>query len=213
MAGGRRYGVTGDVRNPGRFQEDVDKELAKIGRDMTAAEAAAVPVGAVTPYAGAAAPARWLFCFGQNVSRMTYAALFAALGTTHGAGDGSTTFALPDLRGRAVFGKDNMGGAAASRVTNAVSGITGTTLGAAGGDQTLHQHTHTATSTFTTPAAGSDQILQRDTGAPTLASPAAGAVYSQGLPTVTTTVANAGAGASQNMPPTLVLNYIIYAGA
>ena len=46
----------------------------------------------------------WLYCNGQSISRAVYAALFNAIGTTFGAGDGSTTFQIPDLRGRAIFG-------------------------------------------------------------------------------------------------------------
>jgi len=66
--------------------------------------------GEVVPFAGATAPAGALFCYGQTVSRTTYAGLFAVIGTTYGGGDGSTTFHLPDLRGRAVAGKSDMGG-------------------------------------------------------------------------------------------------------
>ena len=110
-----------------------------------------VPTGTVYDFAGAEAnvPTGYLLCYGQNVSRTTYAALFALIGTTYGAGDGSTTFGLPDLRGRVVAGKDNMGGSTASRLTNAASGITGTTLGASGGNEThtlttaqMPTHTH-----------------------------------------------------------------------
>ena len=82
-------------------------------RNLANAVAAAgglAPTGVVLPFAGAAAPVGWLLCYGQTVSRATYAALFAAIGTTYGAGDGSTTFALPDLRGRIAGGKDDMGG-------------------------------------------------------------------------------------------------------
>ena len=60
---------------------------------------AQVPAGNVGYFAGATAPAGWLIANGANVSRTTYAALFAYIGTMYGAGDGSTTFALPDLRG------------------------------------------------------------------------------------------------------------------
>lgn len=55
------------------------------------------PVGAVIPYAYTKAPSGWLLCSGQAVSRTTYSALFAVIGTTYGAGDGSTTFNLPNL--------------------------------------------------------------------------------------------------------------------
>jgi microcystin-dependent protein len=63
------------------------------------------PPGVVSQYAGASAPAGWLFCDGSPVSRSTYAALFAAIGTTYGIGDGSSTFNLPDLRGKVPVGK------------------------------------------------------------------------------------------------------------
>jgi microcystin-dependent protein len=88
--------------------------------------------GVLAPYAGSSAPSGWLLCYGQAVSRTTYAALFTVLSTTYGAGDGSTTFNLPDLRGRSVFGKDDMGGSTAARLGSI---ITGTTLGATGGTE------------------------------------------------------------------------------
>ena len=76
------------------------------------------------------------------------------VGTTYGVGDGSTTFNLPDLRGRAVAGLDNMGGTAANRLTSGGSGINGIVLGASGGSETvtltgaqtgLPGHSHTIT--------------------------------------------------------------------
>ncbi len=65
-----------------------------------------VPTGAITPYAGTTPPAGWLLCDGSAVSRTAYARLFAVIGTTYGAGDGSTTFNLPNLRGRFPVGQD-----------------------------------------------------------------------------------------------------------
>lgn len=96
--------------------------------------------GVMFPYAGTSAPSGWLMCYGQAVSRTTYAVLFSVIGTTYGAGDGSTTFNLPDARGRVVAGRDNMGGTASNRLTIAQSGVDGATLGAAGGSQ-MHQLT------------------------------------------------------------------------
>lgn len=66
------------------------------------------PLGSVKMYAGSTAPEKWLFCRGQAVSRTTYAKLFAVIGTTYGAGDGSTTFNLPDLRDRMPIGAGNL---------------------------------------------------------------------------------------------------------
>lgn len=91
-----------------------------------------VPPGTIVAYGGAAAPADWLLCDGSAVDRTTYAALFAIIGETYGVGDGSTTFNLPDLRGRFPLGK-------------AASG-TGSALAETGGaidhDHTTSAHTH-----------------------------------------------------------------------
>ena len=97
-----------------------------------------IPPGVVWEYAGASTPTGWLLCQGQAVSRTTYAALFTAIGTTYGVGDGSTTFNVPDDQGRVVAGKE----ASATRLTTAGGGIDGATLGAAGGDQRAQDHTH-----------------------------------------------------------------------
>ena len=67
---------------------------------------ASVPPGSVTAFAGASAPGGWLLCGGQAVSRTTYAELFAAIGATYGAGNGSTTFNVPNLAGRVPVGLD-----------------------------------------------------------------------------------------------------------
>lgn len=154
------------------------------------------PAGVVLPFAGSTAPTGWLLCFGQAVSRTTYAALFTALGTAYGAGDGSTTFALPDLRGRIPGGKDNMGGSAASRLTMAGSGVDGLALGASGGAQT-----HTLT-TGEMPAHSHTQAMTTSVGGLTAGGVAASNTGSQ---TGTT-----GSGlAHNNTQPTIVLNYIV----
>ena len=71
--------------------------------------------GLVQWYAGNTPPTGWLECNGNAVSRTTYAALFSAIGTTYGVGDGSTTFNLPDLRGEFVRGWDHGRGADSGR--------------------------------------------------------------------------------------------------
>lgn len=162
--------------------------------DTAISALSAVPAGSVVPYAGATEPSGWLFCYGQSLLRSTYASLFSAISTTYGAVDG-THFSLPDLRGRVAAGVDNMGGTTASRVTVAGSGITGTTLGNAGGTEThtlttaqMPSHTH---SERTADGGGGDGEI--NTG-----NPAAG-----------TTGATGGGGAHQNTQPTMMLNYII----
>jgi len=62
------------------------------------------PSGSITMYGGSSAPTDWLFCNGAAVSRSTYSALFSVIGTTYGAGDGSSTFNLPDFGGKGPMG-------------------------------------------------------------------------------------------------------------
>lgn len=88
-----------------------------------------VPVGTVIDYAGTIAPTGYLFCAGQAVSRAVYADLFAAIGLYYGSGDGSTTFNIPDCRGRVSAGQDNMNGVPANRLTD----FAATSVGAVGG--------------------------------------------------------------------------------
>lgn len=110
-----------------------------------------VPIGTVQSYAGSVAPTGWMLCYGQAINRTTYANLFAVVGVTYGIGDGTTTFNLPDLRGRVAAGKDNMGGVAAGRLTGQPQGVAGTILGAGGGQEThvlvtaeMPSHNHTS---------------------------------------------------------------------
>jgi len=172
--------------------------------------------GVVWPYAGTTAPTGWLLCAGQAVSRTTFAPLFAVIGTTYGAGDGTTTFNVPDLRGRVPAGKDDMNGTAANRITNAIAGFIGTVLGAFGGDQNMHQHTHTAT--VNDPGHSHFMPNTQPTTGPGGYPSIGGRSWVPGDATnateskttgITVTNANAGTGNSQNVQPTIILNYII----
>jgi microcystin-dependent protein len=84
--------------------------------DNTWAVVEGVPAGTAIFYAANTAPSGYLKANGANVSRTTYAALFAAIGTTFGAGDGSTTFTLPDMRGEFPRGWDDGRGVDSGRV-------------------------------------------------------------------------------------------------
>ena len=155
--------------------------------------------GVVVPFAGSTAPTGSLLCFGQAVNRTTYAALFAIIATAYGVGDGSTTFNVPDLRGRSIAGVDNMGGTAAGRITAAGSGITGTTLGASGGTQTH---------TLTEAEMPSHSHLWYGYNIGIGGSGSGASVWMGGGGTATTA---AGSGsAHQNTQPTMMINYIIY---
>lgn len=73
------------------------------------------PPGKIAPFGQTAAPVGWLVCDGSAVSRTTYGALFNAIGTTWGVGDGATTFNLPDCRGEFLRGNDQGRGVDAGR--------------------------------------------------------------------------------------------------
>jgi hypothetical protein len=184
----------------------------------TAATAGSLPTGVVEAYAGSSAPSGWLLCSGQAVSRTTYSALFAIISTTFGSGDGSTTFNVPDMRGRIAAGLDNMGGSAASRITSGVSGITGTSLGAVGGDERVQTHTHTQNAhshnrgVITTGGTPANPGVFLGSASATVWYTNSGSGYtadSGGTSSETPTNQNYGAGSSQNVQPTMMLNYII----
>jgi len=202
-----------------------------------------IPAGTVMSWPAAVPPAGWLFANGAAVSRADYSTLFGVIGTTYGAGNGSTTFNLPDLRARMVLHRDTMNSSLTSRVTSATSGIDAPTLGATGGDQRLHLHTHGITDPQHTHGGGASsngehdheqgsESLYNNFGGGTLEG---GRTYSAGsnnsyvgqntsteanhTHTITISAAStgvsvqsSGAGSSQNMPPVLVMNAIIYAG-
>ena len=104
------------------------------------------PTGTVSPFVGTTAPTGHLSCDGSVVSRTTYSALFAVIGTSHGEGDGSTTFHLPDYRGRFLRGTDESAGRdpdAGSRTAANTGGNSGDAVGAVQGD-VFQGHWHQA---------------------------------------------------------------------
>jgi microcystin-dependent protein len=188
-----------------------------------------VEPGMVFDYAGSTAPSGYLLCYGQEVSRSTYAALFAAISTNYGVGDGSTTFNLPDARGRVVAGKDDMGGTSSNRLTDQSGGLNGDTLGATGGAEThtltsgqLAAHTHTVTVTGSTSSDGAHTHLFRQAGSSGGSTTGRdggfgsfqGQMSTDGAHTHTIsasgTTSSVGSGtAHNNVQPTIILNKII----
>lgn len=112
----------------------------------------AVPTGSVQAFAGSTAPTGWLLCNGAAVSRTTYASLYTVIGTTYGAGDGSTTFNVPNLQDRVPVGSGSTyargatGGAATVTLTTAQIPSHSHTL-ASGTVSTHSGHTHTVSGT------------------------------------------------------------------
>ena len=219
--------------------------IGKGGTSATTAEAARANLGAarniagiIHAYAGSTAPDGYLMCDGQAVSRTTYAALFAAIGTTYGAGDGSTTFNLPDLQGRFPLG------------AGAGNGLTARTVGQKDGEEVhaltadeMPAHTHTASTasagdhTHGHPTSGyriigynygvintgvSERHVAKATSGNYIAPVVNNAnvdwggfdsTSSNGAHTHTVSVDSAGGGGSHNnMPPYTVVAYIISTG-
>lgn len=150
-------------------------------------------IGAIIPFSGDinSIPDGFMLCDGSAISRTTYATLFSIIGTTYGNGDGSTTFNLPDLRGRTIVGLDS-------------NDTDFDTLGETGGSKDLQAHSH-------------DVLYQnfrlntnRDAN-----SGSTGATRALGFSTSSTSgssetkAASTGAGDSGNLQPYITINYII----
>lgn len=199
--------ATGAINSSGLFVAGVVDTAALASTAVTREKIATdqrLPVGSLMPFAGgpgvtgaagSSVPSGWLLCDGSVQTRTSYQALFDVIGTTYNTGgETSLQFRLPDLRGRVAVGKDNMGDIAANRITNTWAKFVGTTLGASGGNQRVQQHNHIIWS-------------QNDYG---------NGANPYGVGTLTAVSANDnkatqfyGGGNSENVQPSLILNYII----
>jgi microcystin-dependent protein len=180
-----------------------------------------IPIGGLIPYTGFSAPnSSFVLPSGQAISRTTYATYFSLVSTTFGSGDGATTFNVPDLRGRSVFGLDNMGGSAASRITVAGGNFDGTALGGSGGAQNhtlttaeMPVHNHGVTDpghTHSFSNAAGIISNRGDSGAGS--TDLSGQAPQIGINSSVTGISinNAGSGnAHTSMPPAMVLPYIL----
>jgi len=103
-SGGSGRAISYVVDGVERFYVDENGNISTTGTISGVAAITAIPAGVVFPHAGGTVPGGYLECDGTAVSRVTYASLFAAIGTTWGVGDGATTFNVPDFRGRTLMG-------------------------------------------------------------------------------------------------------------
>lgn len=192
-----------------------------------------IPTGTLTMFAGSSAPTGWQLCDGSAISRSTFSALFAVIGTTYGAGNGTTTFNVPDMRSRSPLG------------AGTGSGLSARTLAATGGEEThvlstaeLASHSHTITDgghnhtqnahnhtqdphthSYTSPATGanvtsgavivSDASTGATTGSTTATNQATTPTNNSATTGISATNTN-GSGTGHNvMHPFLVVNFII----
>ena len=189
----------------------------------------AVAVGAIMEYGGSTAPTGWIFALGQNVNRATYPALFTVYGTTFGAGDGISTFGVPDEQGRVVAGRSSGTSRLTTTYFGASSGQNDTGVGSIGGAESqaltaaqLATHAHVVTdpghlhiSSSTTAFAGTTTGGAASGGGFTAIAGPSIAIHALTTTSSTTgiTVANAGSGeAHNNVQPTIVMNKIIFTG-
>ena len=166
-----------------------------------------MPTGTVLPYAGINAPTGYLFCDGDAISRSTYSDLFDVIQTTYGVGDNSTTFNIPDLRGRVIAGQDDMGGTSADRLTGLSGGVNGDNLGATGGSET-----HLLTSAESGLPAHRHTVSDSNNSGTTVGSWAFGDEGDGTEESVNETndvTAQNASSAHNNIQPTIILNYII----
>jgi microcystin-dependent protein len=180
-----------------------------------------VPLAGGLDYWGTTVPnSSFAFPVGQAISRATYAALFAIMGTTYGVGDGSTTFNLPDKTGRVSAMKEATG----TRLTTAASGVDGGTMGSASGAQTQTltlAHLPTGITVTGTITVVSNTNVEKNTNANDLVtvptggipaaiaygSPTSGTLTSTGANTLTSN--NTSGNAHSIVQPTIICNYII----
>ena len=162
-----------------------------------------VVTGTIQMWPTVTAPTGYLLCGGTAVSRSTYAALYAVIGTTFGVGDGTTTFNLPNYSDRMPIGSGTIGALAATGGTK---------------DAVVVSHTHTATSTVSDPSHAHQTY---DVGSYTTAYGGGPGVFEGSTPRSVTTSASTGisvstsntstgvSGTNQNLPPYLSINFII----
>lgn len=197
--------------------------LAKLAAEVTAVT---LPPGMIAPYVATSAPTGWLLCDGSQVSRTTYAALYAVIGTKYGYGDNATTFHLPDFRGRFLRGYDNSAGRdpdAASRTAMNTGGSTGDAIGSIQA-AAYASHTHTATDsghTHTATDSGHTHGFALGNGDTGLAPPGTSqgnsvttSTTSSGTANITVAsstanITNANSGGNETRPINANVNYII----
>lgn len=197
---------------------------------FTVGGAPLLPIGlGPLPWSGLTAPTKWLLCYGQSLLRASYPDLWtfaqaeiAAGNVLFTNGNGTTTFTIMDMRGRLPAGKDNMGGVAANRLTPTYFIGDSTTLGVAGGFESntlttpqIPSHTHVNTLTDPGHTHSYNAPLSfgnSGAGAGILGSQQTSTTGSNTTGISINNVAAGGGNPHPNVQPTIITNYIIYAG-
>lgn len=197
------WGVTGETPSQLYLYMDISDEklyyydgntFSSYGGGSGGAGGETLPIGSIMLYSGNVLPVNWLLCNGQAVSRTKYSALFEKIGTTYGSGDGSTTFNVPNLKGKVAVGKDD-------------NDTDFDTLGETGGEKT-----HTL-SVSEMPAHSHDLVYVKSNSTPLNNAGVSGFNSTNtGVGTKENAVENTGGGqAHNNLQPYIVQNFIIKA--
>lgn len=204
---------------PGHFYWCTDQFVLYITPDAVNWYRIGVPSGAVLEYPADSGtiPGGWVMPYAQTVTRTAeYTDLFSTYGTKYGAGDGSTTFGMPDGRGLTFFGADNMGGVQTSSAQRQIGGVIGTVSGERqhsqiAGEMAVHSHGagdyghgHTGAALADSGSSGNADVARRgnawNASLTVSVSTGYGAIY----------INNAGSGSPMNvLNPNMICNYIV----
>lgn len=178
-----------------------------------------VPSGSIIQFGGETSPTGWVICDGSELAIASYSSLYSAISTKYGAltngsgGSGTTHFRVPDLRGRIPVGSGSgtgMGTSGSGRVTGG-SSLSSRSIGEWGGDERLQQHLHSISdpghthNIFVSSQAGGSTPYSRDGSGNNPENALTAALNTTGI----TQTNNQGSGQGGNMPPYVVVNYII----
>jgi len=209
---------------------EIEDSIRQLFSRLGAVERSSSQAGNITATARSTAPSGYLICDGSSVSRTEYSTLFAAIGTAYGVGDGSTTFGIPNLKGRVIVGVDavqpefdvrgEVGGSKAETLTTAQMPAHTHIQDAHNHTQNSHNHTQNAHGhtvlRSTTAGGGSNRFSQGP--APTSATTAEdlGTTVATNIATTATNIAatatnqnTGGGGAHNNLQPYMALQYLI----
>jgi|TARA_R100001460_G_scaffold103848_1_gene149204 microcystin-dependent protein len=167
-----------------------------------------IPTATIVPWTAASIPTGFLECNGANVSRSTYATLFAEIGTTYGSGDGSSTFGLPDLQDKCCISKSGtkaLGSTGGANTVTATGNVGGSTANATLSTAQLASHSHGIGSGSGTPGGGNNALGSAQSGIANtnLQSTGSGQGHSHNMS------ANFSGDATSVLQPYLTLIYII----
>lgn len=162
------------------------------------------PIGTIAPFGGTSDPSYWLICDGRAVSRTDYAALFGVIGTTYGAGDGSTTFNIPDLRGRTAQGAGTLGEETYTLGDSVDAGLPNIT-----GSKRIGWPDASGPDTIMQPEASSGALGVAVTGTSNFSAPSIGGTYNNTLTFDASRSSPIYGNSSTVQPNAVITNYII----